>query len=245
MLRLVVGSLFVAATAYAQAPGQDTGQMVGEGYGAPGMAAPVQTDGGCGGGAGWHRNVMADRWAVGLSVGTLGLGPKNAPSGDQSQFQFGQLSLRFRASLHLELEAAFGGGREDLGHGMQGDSEVQTGALGLRYRFAPNADWNWWLMGAIGSISVASHEATDQDRKDAERPLGELGIGIERRFHKFALQAELRAIGVGQAQNTDAPVAATVGPNGGNGGAPMPPAATSSIDNYSGGSLTIGASYYF
>src|SRR5262245_34044156 len=129
--RLVLVSMFVAGTAYAQAPGETE---LGEASGAPGMVAPNPC--GCGGVAP-ARNVLADRWAVGLSVGSLAVGPRDASPDQQAQFGIGQLSIRFRATLHLELEAAFGGGRQQLHDGTEGDLEVATGALGLRYRFRP------------------------------------------------------------------------------------------------------------
>ena len=55
MHRLVIASLFIAGTAYAQAPGEvDGGGAPGnyEGGGAPGNVAPVVTDNPCGG-CGW------------------------------------------------------------------------------------------------------------------------------------------------------------------------------------------------
>jgi hypothetical protein len=241
--RLVFVSLFVAATAYAQAPGETE---VGAAPGAPGMVAPNPC------GYGWQptlHNVMADRWAVGLSVGSLGIGPKDAMADQQANFGIGQLSLRFRATPHLELEGAFGGGHDKLSDGTDGGHEVNTGALGLRYRFRPYSDWNWWLMGGLGAISITDQGATKPERKAAKRPMGELGIGLERRFNHFALQAELRALSAGprkdgaggppppQVMNAGAP-AGMVPP-------PPPQGPVGPEDKLAGGMFTIGASYYF
>ena len=224
---LVLAVLCLSATAYAQAPGEM----------AP-MDQPPPPP--CVGEV--HESVMANRWAIGLGIGGLGLAPENQPDA-KTDFSIGQLSLRYRASLHLELELAVGGGREKLSDGTQGDLEARTAVLGLRYRFAPEEKWNWWLMGGIGGVSIASAEATDQQRKDAERGLFELGIGLERRFHHFALDAELRAVGVAAPKNatTSPPVMAEPG-----GTVPVSmPAPTMPSDKLSGGQLTIGASYYF
>jgi hypothetical protein len=191
---------------------------------------------------------MATRLAVGLSIGQFSVAPKAAPDA-KSEFGIGQLSLRYRATYHLELELALGGGQEKLMDGSAGDREVQMAALGLRYRFAAAQNWNWWLMGAVGAVSIASKNADDIDRKNAQRPMGELGIGLERRFNHFALQAELRATGTGQTQADRQMVGVTtVDPNGMKVTTPPPNPTgtpTSSTDQLSGGMFTIGASYYF
>ena len=232
MLRLVVASLFVTATAFAQAPGEV--EPV-----APAPApAPVVY---CGGDV--HESVMANRWAVGLSVGSLGLAPKDQPN-DKTQFGVGELSVRFRATLHLELELAVGGGRQQLQNGQQGDLQVNTGMLDLRYRFAPESKWNWWLMAGLGSLSVTQHDSTQDQQKAAEKPLGALGIGIERRFHHFAIDAELRAIGTGE-KHQDPQAQPATGAAMMTTTQPPPPAMTQPAQKLSGGVFTIGASYYF
>lgn len=229
-LRLVVASLFVTATAFAQAPGEV--QPI-----AP-AAAPVAENpcGGC------FVPVMNDRWAVGLSIGSMSLSPKDSPD-DQTHFGIGELAVRFRATRHLELELAVGGGRQQTDNGMTGTLDVSTFALDLRYRFMPEHHWNWYLMGGLGAAEIAPHDATDDQKKDANRGLVLFGAGIERRFAHFALQAELRFFSV---MNDDepaktTPVTGTVMPAG---GAP-PASSTATFSEYSGGQLTLGASYYF
>lgn len=242
---LAIAAVFVSisATAYAQAPGDSEG--------AGPSAAPVvmvppppPQFAACSGSA--PINVMADRWAVGLSVGALTTSPKDAPAGqDPTQFNVGELSVRFRVTPHLELEGAIGGGREQLKNGQPGDLQAHTGMLSLRYRFMPREHWNWWVMGGLGTLEIAQHDATDQEVSDQARPLAAFGVGIERRFHHFALQAELRAIGAGPLQKSPAPPMAS--PAGATTTAmdPQTPAPTSSSDQLQGGALTIGASYYF
>ena len=228
MLRpAAVIALLLAATSIARA--QAPGEM------APSAAPPPPPPGFvCAGAA--PIDVMANRWAVGLGIGSLSLAPKSAPD-NKTDFGIGELSLRFRATYHLELEAAFGGGREQLKDGSQGNLEARTAVLAARYRFAAAQHLNWWLMGGIGGISVAQDGATDQQFQDAQRPLGELGIGLERRWTQFALHVELRAIGVGPRKDQTQPVAQTMTTN--------PPPAMTTDDHLNGGQLTIGASYYF
>ena len=229
----VLVPLLVAATAHAQAPGETD-------LAPPGMAAPVPMVVA----PAPEVSPMANRWAVGLSVGSLSIAPKAQPD-NKTEFGVGELSLRFRATYHLELELALGGGREKLQDGTQGPRETNIGMLGLRYRFAADRHWNWWLGGGIGSISVTQTGATDQQRQDAQRPLGALAIGIEHRWHQFALQAELRAFGVGQNQNQQQVNAGPVAMPGTTTQPPPPTMTSPTTDQQSGGIFSIGASYYF
>jgi hypothetical protein len=239
VLALAAVFVSISATAFAQAPGD--AEEGGPSSAPVVMVPPPPAQFACGSTAG-PIHVMANRWAVGLSIGSLSISPKDAPSGqDPTQFNVGELSVRFRLTPHLELEGALGGGREQLANGQQGDLEAHTGLLSLRYRFMPGQHWNWWVMGGLGSIEIAQHGATDQEVSDQARPVGALGVGIERRFHQFALQAELRALGIGELQKSSATMAAPSGTTVMN----PPPSTTSSTDQLQGGALTIGASYYF
>lgn len=235
MGKLLVATFLLGSAAAASAQGYYDGDATG----APGMVAPqpvviVATP---------VRNVMADRWAVGLSIGGFSVSPDSAPD-QQSKFDVGELALRFRATPHLELELAVGGGNEKLSDGTQGANQVSMAALALRYRFAIESDWNWWIMGGLGQ-AVIDPQNIDSTQMDADtRPLGELGIGLEHRWDHFALQAELKAVGMGErkggnVKDAPVPVDASGAPIGGTG------TTTTPRDTMSGGSLTIGASYYF
>jgi len=228
-LRLIVASLFVAGTAYAQAPGEVQVQVVPVAPVAVVVAPPVEVP------------VMANRWSVGLSLGGMGLASDAAPDA-KTNFSIGELAVRFRATPHLEIEVAFGGGRQH-DDGMDGDLEVNTAAVALRYRFMPHSRWNWYLLAGLGAASVTSHEASDQERSDSTRGMFEFGVGIERRFAHFALDAEFRGIALGEtkADQQTTPVDGTV-----MGASPASTVApTMSTDKMSGGQFTIGASYYF
>ena len=227
--RLIVASLFVAGTAYAQAPGEVVVVPVAPATPMVVVAPPVEVP------------VMANRWSVGLSLGGMGLASQDAPDA-KTNFSIGELAVRFRATPHLEIELAFGGGRQH-DDGMDGDLQVSTAAASLRYRFMPHSRWNWYLMAGLGVASVSSREATDQERSDATRGMFELGVGIERRFAHFALDAEIRGIGLGETKAETTPVDGTVM------GTATPASTTTTptmpTDKLSGGQFTIGASYYF
>src|SRR3954470_5244888 len=113
--------LFAGSLAHAQAPGKVQPVIV-----QPVVVQPVIVAPGAGPGvapapqAEPRPAVMDDRWAVGFSVGGMSIAPSDAPD-DQTHFTVGELALRFRATLHLELELAVGGGRERTQDNMDGD----------------------------------------------------------------------------------------------------------------------------
>jgi hypothetical protein len=239
---LVIAPLLIAATAYAQAPGEmEDGDIA-----PPGMA-PVSPEP-----APPPPPMRAQRWSVGLNVGSLGLAPHMQPD-NKTDFSVGQLALRYRPWRHLEVELAFGGGREKLPDGTQGDREVNQAVLDLRYRFSPGRNWNWWLMAGMGSLAV-TNTYDSQDVKDAAtQSTLQFGVGLERRWSRFALQAELRAVGVApNDQNMTTKVEPTplppaMDPSGTTTQPPPPPPTdtTYTRDGWKGGQMTIGASYYF
>jgi hypothetical protein len=180
--------------------------------------------------------LMANRWSVGLSAGGMSLTPDGGR--DSTSFGVGELAVRYRATPHFELELSAGGGREQRDNGMDGDLEVATFAGAVRYHINPYDAWNWFVMGGIGAAAVTFHDASDQQREDATHPMGMLGIGVERRFHHFALQAELRGIGIAD-KKTDREMAAASLPGG------APPTTNAANVKQSGGELTVGGSWYF
>jgi len=225
-LGLIVASLFVVGTAYAQAPGEY------EEVAPPGMAPPVAP-------APPPPPPREQRWSVGLGVGSLGLAPHHDPE-NESHFSIGQLAVRWRPWRHLELELALSGGGEKLQDGTEGDREVGSGVLGLRYRFNPHARWNGWLMAGMGSLTVSYKDATDDERKALKQSTLQFGGGIERRWTHFALEAELRAVGVAPLENKDQPMTTVITTS-----TMTTPPPTTTVDGWKGGQLTISGNYYF
>ncbi len=221
----------LSATAYAQAPGMyDAGPPSGSDQLLP-VVLPVAV-------VPVRPSVMANRWAVGLSVGGMSLEQHGA--NQPSKFNIAELGLRFRMTLHLELEASLAGGGEK----QDGGDQVSGFALTARYRFAPERRWNWWLLGGAGVIGVVPTGATDQEKSDATREELHAGIGLERRFHRFALQAELRAIATGPSKG-ESDGTTTVMPTAGRSPMTTPPTDSTTPTGMAGGQLTIGASFYF
>jgi hypothetical protein len=118
---------------------------------------------------------------------------------------------------------------------MDGDLQVSTAALAMRYRFRAEEHWNFFAMGGLGGAAITRHDATSQERHDATQPMFVAGAGTEYRFDHLALQAELRGFGLGTpksdstTQMTNAPFEANAGAN----------------VQRSGASLSLGLSYYF
>jgi hypothetical protein len=185
-----------------------------------------------------RESVMDNRWAIGLSVGGMGLAQNN--SHDPTNFSLGELALRFRVTRHLELELSGGGGRERTADDQDGDLEISQAALAARWRFTPEARWNLFAMGGIGGASIVRHDASDQERSDATHPLVMAGVGLERRFRHFALQAEARLIVIGM-RDTQMDVVERASTD-----QPTTDVSTTASDKaLAGGSASIGLSYYF
>lgn len=227
--------LFAAPLAHAQAPGEVQPVVVVQPVVmAPGAApgvAPAPPPEACEP----RPAVMDNRWAVGFSLGGMSIAPSDVPD-DQTHFTVGELALRFRATLHLELELAVGGGRERTPDNMDGDLQVTTAALAMRYRFRAEEHWNWFVMGGLGGAAIARHDATSQERDDATQPMFVAGVGTEYRFDRFALQAELRGFGLGVARKDDPTWVPEMATTGGSNSADI---------QRSGASLSLGLSFYF
>lgn len=186
-LWLALAPLVLASTAaHAQAPGDyDDGSG---GFAPPSMAPEVAP-------APPPPPPRVRRWSVGVGLGQTALAPHSAPD-SETEFAVGQLAVRVLATRHLEVELAFTGGSEQLEDGSDGSLELSQAVLALRWRFNPQRRWNWWLMAGMGTLAVTHEGASDEARDAAHQSTLQFGVGLERRWRRFALQAELRAVGV-------------------------------------------------
>lgn len=217
-----LGSLFVAGTAYAQAPGEsyENPPAYGPYYAQPPAAEPAPGP------------RLPGRWSVGLNVQAASFAPdvENAESAD---FNGGSIAIRYRPWRKVSLELSLGGGRQQVegydGEQMDGELAMGSGTLAARYHFNQENKWNFWLLFGIGATTIARHDASDEEIDAAQRPHVAVGAGLEYRFVNFALQIEARALGLGQTE--DEKMLQEQGVYTGEG--------------ISGGSFTLGASYYF
>jgi hypothetical protein len=227
-LRLALASVLVVplagSVAFAQAPGEAD-------LAPPGMAPAV---------------VVASppppirRLSVGLGIGGMDLAPHSAPDATTS-YSMGQIAVRYLATRHLEIELALGGGQEQLEDGSPGYRELSQGVLALRWRFSPQRRWNWWLMAGMGSLAITGPEASDTEREAQTQSTLQFGVGLERRWNRFAIQAEMRVVGVAPNDTEDMPALAYP-PNMGTVGTSP---ANDPYQGKKGGSFSISGNYYF
>jgi len=226
--RLVLASVLLSATAYAQAPGEVPSS-------APGMVEPTPVAPVVIAPPPHAIDPMARRFAIGLGVGAFGVSPEDGPEGSETEFNIAEIGVRFRATRRLEVFLAFAGGRQVV-DGETGDLATDLVTLGARFNFRPEHRWNWFLLAGFGSTLIAHHETPEEVRDDLRRGHVMFGGGVERRFQRFALQAELRAISIAEDDEMTVAVEPGVG-----GGATTTPAST----KLGGGQFTLGGSFYF
>jgi len=258
-LLVLLSPVLASATAYAQAPGEVVADPY---YAQPPSETPVAPA------ATPYVSAaispMAHRWAVGLSFGGMGIHPEGdgydegTSDANESTFRIAELAIRYRASRRIEIELSLGGGREVV-EGSDGDTDGELAmgnvTVAARYRFRPEHKWNWWLMAGLGGTIVAPHVSTEEERDAATRPHGTFGIGVERRFRRFALRGVAMGEPKGYEEGSsppdvpdDRPVPVPTEPV-----PDKPPQSATALtagDSVSspelgGGVFTIGASYYF
>lgn len=216
--------LLSASTALAQAPGEVSPDP----EPVPPSATPTISSNPCSAGI----DVMRRRWAVGLNLGAMSLTVDGDESATETQFSTGELSIRYRATPRFELELLLSGGRQVLEDGEEGDLAMGGGTLAVRYRFRAEQRWNWWLMGGLGMTVIERAESTEEQRDAAGRAHVAFGIGLERRFHRFAIHAELRGVAMGAREDAmEVLPQRTLDPR--------------TAENLSAGQFNVGASFYF
>ncbi len=172
------------------------------------------------------------RWSIGFAIGGASFAPEGNPDAS-ADFDIGQLALRYRGWRHLELELSMGGGDQRVPEDMRGavDTEYAMAqvTLAAKYRFNVQDHWNWWLMAGVGSTTIAPKNAPDEQVQASERPHGLLGIGLEYRWTKFALQAEAKAMKLGQTDEERA----------------LEDQTGEKLPDIGGGTFTVGGAFYF
>ncbi len=144
------------------------------------------------------------RWALGVHLGGVGLEPRNEDGdelteGDSDSIEMGAIGLQLRYKLHRrwELELA---GTHMAGELGDTGAERHSGSLTLGVIFHINPDDNWiWsgLFGIGGTHDQIMVEKNGEHVTTAEFSEGHarLGVGLERRFDRFGVEAQLYGIG--------------------------------------------------
>lgn len=193
----------------------------------PPSSTPVIVDNPCGGGV----HVMQRRFAVGVNFGGMSVTADDGAS--TTDFRTAELSIRYRATRHLELELLLSGGRQALEDGTDGELAMGGGTLAARYRFRPHRRWNWWLMAGLGGTVIERHQSTEQQRSGAQRGHFAYGIGLEHRWNRLGIHAELRGMAMGPREDEVMT---------------LPTRAVSDVrtgSDLTGGQFSLGASLYF
>jgi hypothetical protein len=177
---------------------------------------------------------MRHRIAIGLNIGALSAADPDQMEGVSTDFSTAELALRYRMTPRLELELLLSGGRQVLEDGSDGDLAMGGGTLGLRYRMRPNRAWDWWLGAGLGATVIEAHDSTDEQREGATRPHFTFGLGLERRFNRFAIHADLRMMAIGEREDAADETRA-----------PRAPVDIRGARELSAGVFTLGGSFHF
>jgi opacity protein-like surface antigen len=191
---------------------------------------------------------MRSRFSVGVNVGGMGVTVDEDETGTETQFRTAELAIAYRLTRRVDLQLILSGGRQELEDGEDGDLAMGGGTLAARYHFRPDRKLNWYVMFGLGTTVIERADSTKEQRDAAYRPHAAFGIGAEYRWNHFALNAEIRGVGMGEREDAmDVPTTTPVPEPGGRD--PLPPTNTTSDPRFgqslSGGQFTLGASFYF
>jgi hypothetical protein len=180
----------------------------------------------------------ARRFGVGLHLASLAIASRDNPDAEPTHLGGGGIQLRYQVTRRWELELGFATLREQDAEGMPIGPVIHTGTVGALYHMRPGRRWDWYLLGAIGGMHVGEHR--DRDTNPG-RAMGQLGIGVERRWRRLGIGAELRAVGIAPdqtavAQGATTPAARTEAP---------PPPTEDERRGDGGAQFSLAATYYF
>ena len=180
------------------------------------------------------------RWGVGLRASSMALAPESTPDAE-TQYGGGGFQVRYRVRPRWGVELAMDHFREQLENGEEGTRQLSSVTLSASYHFRPYARWDWYVLAGFGGTADGDPDISDEQREASKMGHAVLGVGVERRFRHLALGAELRAIGMSPPDDfgEEGEVAPMRGTSA--------PVATQeiSMEELSGGQLSIAATYYF
>lgn len=173
-------------------------------------------------------------WGIGVHLGGMGLHPEEMPD-EEVGLGGGGLQIRWRFARRWELDL-------DLSHfagELSKDGPVRhvgSATLGVMFHFNPGSRWLWSAMLGVGGAhdeiradNMAGEEVTVAEFKQG---MFRIGAGLERRFDRVGLGAQIFAVGMERNDDElDGP--AYVGMDG-----PVP-------QKSSGGLAQLSFNYYF
>lgn len=177
---------------------------------------------------GWIRG----RLGVGLHASSTSLSDPNDDGADPVELGGGGLQVRYRLAPKWELELSLGGASAETA---EADREMGVASLGVLYHFNPASKWVWSVLGGIGAagetVTIKSNGEPATER-ELENGMLYLGGGLERRFGRFSIAAELRLVGISRDEE------AADGPEFAGKDSPVP-------REMSGGQLRLMGTFYF
>ncbi len=179
------------------------------------------------------------RWGIGLRLGGLSLAPAERPEAT-TDYAVGGVQVRYRVRPRWQLELSMDHATEQLEDGTEGDRELQAVTFAALYHLSPYARWDWYLLAGLGATTDGAPDLDPELRRASEQGHVHVGVGVERRWDHLALSAELRLVGMAQAED-DGHGAVTASP-----AMTRPGEAPAARDmGTSGAQFSLGAGYYF
>jgi hypothetical protein len=137
------------------------------------------------------------KWAVGLHGAALGLEPADAPE-DKIELAGHGLHARYRINARWEVELS---AEKMLSNPDDSATsrEARAVTLSALVHLTPHKQWAWYLIGGIGGTDerVSYLNAAGANvNAEIEHSHVHLGVGLERRFRRFGIGVQLRAVGM-------------------------------------------------
>lgn len=142
-------------------------------------------------------------WGIGLHLGGMGVHPKDDDSEEaHTGMGGGGVQLRYRLHRRWDLELDLSGygedRRDDDGDGLE--RKIGMVMLGAMFHINPDSDWKWSVLAGVGG----AHDTLEAENRLGERKVVaefsngvfRLGVGLEKRWERFGLAAQLYGIGM-------------------------------------------------
>lgn len=168
---------------------------------------------------------LGHRWGVGLRLTSQQVAPESAPD-EAIQLGGGGLHVRWRFARGFSIELELEGVESDpeatyrRSHGMT--------TVALAWHLTPGGVWDWFVLAGIGGGQAeVSYQGADGHtmRYRYDQTHARLAVGLERRWHRLGIGAEVGAVGMAKNGAEEAP--------------------RDDRMQLSGGQLNLSATYYF
>lgn len=150
------------------------------------VAAPASAEG-------W----IAGRLGLGLHAEGGSLSDSDNQAAEPLDVGGGGLQARYRVSPRWELELSVGGLDAETPELRR---SIGLGTVGVLFHLNPASHWVWSVLGGVGggdeTVEMLSPGGSVVEEHTFTNRTAYLGGGIERRFGRFSLAAELRLSGI-------------------------------------------------